>query len=108
MLCVISIALLFVGAAGCIGGDPVVGTWETKPVLGFYVVVEFSGDGNGVVTTKSDLTSSEASTNFKWEKTEDKTYKITGSDSRFSAGTYTLSDDGKTLTGPLGIQLNKA
>lgn len=32
-----------------------------------------------------------------WEKTEEKTYKLTGTSELFNAGTYTLSADGKSL-----------
>lgn len=108
ILGIICIALLLTAAAGCIGGDPIVGNWQTKPVLGVYLSVEFVNDGTGTIAIHSDLSPAEGTTTFNWEKTADKTYKITSSNSQFSAGTYTLSDDGQTLKGPLGIQLSKA
>ena len=55
------------------------------------------------------LSPAEAATPFAWEKTTDKTYKITSSDKSLPGGTYTLSDDGKTLNSSTGlIVLNKA
>lgn len=108
IVAVLCIALAMIGVAGCVGGDPIVGNWQTKPVLGVYLSVEFVNGGTGSITVHTDLTPAEGTGSFNWEKTADKTYKITSSDKTFSAGTYTLSDDGKTLTGPLGVTLTKA
>ncbi|HJJ96714.1 MAG TPA: hypothetical protein O0X38_03620 [Methanocorpusculum sp.] len=107
---VLCAALVLVSAAGCVGSDPVVGTWETKPVLGMYVSVQFVNDGTGSIALHTDLSPAEATTSFAWEKTADKTtYKITSSDKSLPGGTYTLSDDGKTLSSSTGlIVLNKA
>ncbi|MDR0981035.1 MAG: hypothetical protein LBL85_04575 [Methanocalculaceae archaeon] len=106
---VLCAALVLVSVAGCIGSDPVVGNWQTKPVLGVYVSVEFVNDGTGSIALHTDLSPAEATTAFAWEKTADKTYKITSSDKSIPGGTYTLSDDGKTLSSSTGlIVLNKA
>ncbi len=106
MICAV---LALVSVAGCVGSDPIVGNWETKPVLGMYVSVEFVNDGTGSVMLHTDLSPAEATTTFTWEKTADKTYKIMSSDKYFSAGTYTLSSDGRTLSSGSGlIVLNKA
>lgn len=105
---VLCAALVLVSAAGCIGSDPIVGTWETKPVLGIYISAEFANDGTGTITLHSDLIESGESVTFAWEKTADNTYSITSSDKTLPGGTYKLSDDGKTLSSLAGaVVLNK-
>ncbi|HJK76425.1 MAG TPA: hypothetical protein O0X03_02260 [Methanocorpusculum sp.] len=105
---VLCAALVLVSAAGCIGSDPIVGTWETKPVLGIYISAEFANDGTGTITLHSDLIESGESVAFAWEKTADNTYSITSSDKTLPGGTYKLSDDGKTLSSLAGaVVLNK-
>ena len=105
---VLCAALVLVSAAGCIGSDPIVGTWETKPVLGIYISAEFANDGTGTITLHSDLTEPGESATFAWEKTADNTYSITSSDKTLPGGTYKLSDDGKTLSSLAGaVVLNK-
>ena len=105
---VLCAAMVLVSAAGCIGSDPIVGTWETKPVLGIYISAEFANDGTGTITLHSDLIESGESVTFAWEKTADNTYSITSSDKTLPGGTYKLSDDGKTLSSLAGaVVLNK-
>ena len=84
---VLCAALVLVSAAGCIGSDPIVGTWETKPVLGIYISAEFANDGTGTITLHSDLIESGESVTFAWEKTADNTYSITSSDKTLPGGT---------------------
>ncbi|MDV0442962.1 hypothetical protein [Methanorbis rubei] len=106
---VLCAALALVFAAGCVSADPVVGNWETKPVLGVYVSVQFVNDGTGSIAFHTDLSPAAGTTMFTWEKTGDNTYKIMSSDKHLSAGTYTLSADGQTLTSESGlITLHKA
>ena len=106
---VLCASLVLVSAAVCVVSDPVVGTWVTKPVLRMIVSVQFVNDGTGSIALHTDLSPAEATTSFAWEKTADKTYKITSSDKSLPGGTYTLSDDGKTLSSATGlIVLNKA
>lgn len=95
---VLCAVLVLVSAAGCVSSDPVVGNWETKPILGMYVSVEFVQDGTGSVTIHTDLSPAEGTTMFSWKKTADKTYQVASSDKSFTAGTYTLSNDAQTLT----------
>ncbi|MDU9376886.1 hypothetical protein McpSp1_15210 [Methanocorpusculaceae archaeon Sp1] len=106
---VLCVALAMVSVAGCVGADPVVGNWETTPVFGVYVSVQFVNDGTGSIAFHTDLSPAAATTMFTWEKTADNTYKVMSSDKHFSAGTYKLSSDGQTLTSDSGlIVLHKA
>ena len=105
---VLCAALVLVSAAGCIGSDPIDGTWETNPVLGIYISAEFANDGTGTITLHSDIIEYGESVAFAWEQTADNTYSITSSDKTLPGGTYKLSDDGKTLSSLAGaVVLNK-
>lgn len=88
-----------IAAAGCIGGDPIVGDWTTS--AGGDIV--FKDDGTGTLTATILLVS--VNVPLTWKKTADKTYDLAAGDSTtaFAAGTYTLSADGKTLTGPITL-----
>lgn len=89
---VLCILLLSIGASGCIGSEPIVGDWF---VYGTEIPVVFNSDGTGAMTiTVLGTTSTVPMT---WEKTGEKTYKLTGTSKLFNAGTYTLSADGKYL-----------
>jgi len=89
---VLAVLLVSVGAAGCIGSEPIVGDWL---VSGTEIPVVFNDDGTGTLTISFfGITSSIPLT---WEKVDEKTFKITGTSEAFNAGTYTVSDDGKSL-----------
>ncbi|NLC90737.1 MAG: hypothetical protein GX679_02925 [Methanocorpusculum parvum] len=89
---VLCVLLFSIGTAGCIGSEPIVGDWL---IYGTEIPVVFSNDGTGTITiTFFGITSTVPMT---WEKTEEKTYKLTGTSELFNAGTYTLSADGKSL-----------
>ncbi|MDO5844445.1 MAG: hypothetical protein Q4Q53_04810 [Methanocorpusculum sp.] len=85
--------------AGCIGGEPIVGDWTTA--AGGQIA--FKSDGTGTLTATVLLVS--VNVPLTWKKTADKTYDIAAGDATtaFSAGTYKLSDDGKSLVGPITL-----
>ena len=88
------VLLACVGAAGCIGGEAIVGNWL---ISGTDIPVVFNGDGTGTMTlTTLGITTSVP---LNWEKVSEKNYKITGTSADIVAGTYTISDDGKSLIG---------
>jgi len=89
---VLAVLLVSVGAAGCIGSESIVGDWF---VSGTEIPVVFNDDGTGTMTINFfGITSTVP---LKWEKVEEKTFKITGTSEAFNAGTYSVSDDGKSL-----------
>ncbi len=90
--------------AGCIGGsDPIVGEWK---INGMNVPVVFNDDGTGYFTVSAAFAGSEDIA-LNWAGVEglEKTYMITitgkGNLGYYTmpGGEYTISDDGKTLTG---------
>ncbi len=86
------VLLVSVGAAGCIGSEPIVGDWF---VSGTEIPVVFNDNGTGILTFSIlGITSAVPMT---WEKIEETTYKLTGTSELFNAGTYILSADGKSL-----------
>ncbi|MDO9523092.1 MAG: hypothetical protein Q7J08_05185 [Methanocorpusculum sp.] len=89
---VLAVLLVSVGAAGCIGSEPIVGDWL---VSGTEIPVVFHDDGTGTLTLY--LFGVISTVPLAWEKVEEKTYKITGTSALFNAGTYTVSADGKSL-----------
>jgi hypothetical protein len=89
---VLAVLLVSVGAAGCIGSEPIVGDWF---VSGTEIPVVFNDNGTGAMTISFfGITSTVPLT---WEKIEEKTFTITGTSELFNAGTYTLSADEKSL-----------
>jgi len=89
---VLAVLLVSVGAAGCIGSQPIVGDWL---VSGTEIPVVFHDDGTGTMTIP--LFGIISTVPMTWEKVGEKTYKLTGTSALFNAGTYTLSADGKSL-----------
>lgn len=86
------VLLVCVGAAGCIGSEPIVGNWV---ISGTDVPVVFNGDGTGTLTISSFI--GNTTVPLTWTKVADKSYKVTGTNAAFSAGTYNLSADNKAL-----------
>lgn len=89
---VLCILIFSIGAAGCIGSEPIVGDWF---VYGTEIPVVFNNDGTGTMTIS--LFGITSTVPMTWEKVDEKTYKLTGTSELFNAGTYKLSDDGKSL-----------
>lgn len=91
-------ALASAACAGCIGADPIVGEWNANKIV---MTINDDGTGNGhysfsVISIDIPL---------KWTKT-DSAYIISisssdGSDKYGISGKYTLSEDKKTLNGPI-------
>ncbi|MDO5845375.1 MAG: hypothetical protein Q4Q04_00465 [Methanocorpusculum sp.] len=102
ILAVAVVLALFVAitAAGCVGSEPIVGKWNIS-ALNFPVV--FNNDGTG--TLHVNLFGTSTAVELKWTKFEgkDKTYNVTCSEAALPAGTYTVSSDGKTLSGPVTL-----
>ncbi len=87
--------------AGCIGGDPIVGEWEgangTIPVV-------FNDDGTGSFTITIPFLGAK-DYQLTWTKVEgyDNQYTISTTENAIPVGTYIISDDGKTLKGPITL-----
>lgn len=98
VISLIAAVLAVTAVAGCIGDDPIVGDWTTA--VGGDIV--FNTDGTGMFTITILVL---IDVPLTWTKTADKTYEISTGESSaaFSAGTYKLSDDGKSLVGPITL-----
>lgn len=93
-------ALASAACAGCIGADPIVGEWSSEHTL---LTVNDDGTGNIHAETPKFLNMSlSIDYPITWTKSES-TYIISVGNkegSKFS-GKYTLSEDKKTLNGPI-------
>lgn len=86
--------------SGCIGSDPIVGSWEESRT-GAKIV--FNADNTATVNIKGSALKAEMNIPAEWDNKGDGLYTITyGSGS--SAATYTLqmSKNGKTMTSGFG------
>lgn len=94
---VVSLAVL---GAGCVGGDPIVGEWKTALT---DMPVKFNADGTGTFT--AEILGFTKDYKLTWKKVEGSKnkYSISTEESLLPLGEYTLSDDGKTLAGPVGL-----
>jgi hypothetical protein len=107
----ILIALVAVVAvAGCIGSDPIVGTWESKSgvsVLGVDLATSkmtFNGDGTG--SSSGSIAIFSADSTFNWKKVSDGKYAITSGSSDPREVAVTFASDGKSMTFD-GLTYNK-
>ncbi len=90
---VFAVLFVSVGAAGCIGSEPIVGDWL---ISGTEIPVVFNDDGTGSLTFS--IFGITSTVPLSWEKVEENTYKISGTSELFNAGTYKVSADEKALT----------
>lgn len=84
--------------AGCIGGDPIVGDWKAG-----NMPVTFNDDGTG--SFEISLLGFTKEYGLTWAPIEgyEGTYKISTTESGLPMGEYIISEDGKTLKGPITL-----
>ena len=103
VLAVLAVFAAAVGA-GCIGADPIVGEWTFSGGAEPLPTIIFNDDGTGTITLHlfGGISINEELT---WSKVEgyDNQYKITTTEKTFPLGEYIISEDGKTLKGPITL-----
>lgn len=98
----LSLAVLAVFAAvigaGCVGPDPIVGEWKAGDMP-----VTFNEDGTG--TFEISLFGFTKEYALTWAPVEGykNTYTISTTESGIQVGEYVISEDGKTLKGPMTL-----
>ena len=101
MILLIAAAFLTVFAvvgAGCIGADPIVGEWKAGSIP-----VTFNEDGTGSFTVT--LFGYSKDYGLTWAPVEGykNTYTISTTENAIPMGEYIISEDGKTLKGPMTL-----
>ncbi len=105
---ILSIALVFavlvtVLGAGCVStpSDPIVGDWVVSSTT---IPVVFNNDGTGHFKIELPLIGTQQ-ISLTWIPVEgvENTYSIAASGNGIPVGDYVISDDGKTLKGPITL-----
>ena len=97
VLAVLSMFAAVVGA-GCIGADPIVGEWKAGSIP-----VTFNEDGTGSFTVT--LFGYSKDYGLTWAPVEGykNTHTISTTENAIPMGEYIISEDGKTLKGPMTL-----
>ncbi|HJJ41647.1 MAG TPA: hypothetical protein O0X95_04690 [Methanocorpusculum sp.] len=96
-IAVLAVFAAVVGA-GCIGADPIVGEWKAG-----NMPVTFNDDGTG--SFEISILGFTKEYGLTWESIEgyDNTYRISTTENAIPVGEYIISEDGKTLKGPITL-----
>ncbi len=98
LITAVFLTVFAVVGAGCIGADPIVGEWKAG-----NMPVTFNDDGTG--NFEISILGFTKEYRLTWESIEgyDNTYRISTTESGLPMGEYIISEDGKTLKGPITL-----
>ena len=98
LIAAVFLTVFAVVGAGCIGADPIVGEWKAGSMP-----VTFNDDGTG--SFEISILGFTKEYGLTWESIEgyDNTYRISTTENAIPVGEYIISEDGKTLKGPITL-----
>lgn len=99
LIAAVFLTVFAVVGAGCIGADPIVGEWKAGSMP-----VTFNDDGTGTFAITLPILGT-VNYDLTWEAIEgyEGTYKISTTEKGIPMGEYIISEDGKTLKGPITL-----